>query len=172
MSNSATPWTVACQAPLSMGFSRQEHWSGLPCPPPGDLPNAGTEPTSLLSLVFAGGFFTTSATWEAPRSQGSQQNKLKIMPAGSGCSKRWIWLRSPCVWNWPLSQGKGFDYKCMFVGQIFQAVGSFLLLIYLVYPTRSRAKQVQERPGEDTPTLSSKEKTGKPACLPSALCTS
>ena len=41
-----TLWTVACQAPLSMGFSRQEHWSGLPCPPPGDLPNLGIEPTS------------------------------------------------------------------------------------------------------------------------------
>ena len=39
-----TPWTVACQAPLSMGFSRQEYWSGLPCPPPGDLPNPGIKP--------------------------------------------------------------------------------------------------------------------------------
>ena len=41
-----TPWTVAHQAPLSMGFSRQEHWSGFPCPPPGDLPNPGIEPAS------------------------------------------------------------------------------------------------------------------------------
>ena len=40
----ATPWTVARQAPLSMGFSRQEYWSGLPCPPPGDLPYPGIEP--------------------------------------------------------------------------------------------------------------------------------
>ena len=40
----ATPWTVACQAPLSMGFSRQEYWSGLPCPSPGDLPDPGIEP--------------------------------------------------------------------------------------------------------------------------------
>ena len=39
-----TPWTVACQGPLSMGFSRQGCWSGLPCPPPGDLPNPGTDP--------------------------------------------------------------------------------------------------------------------------------
>ena len=43
---SATPWTVARQAPLSMGFSRQEHWSGWPCPPPGELPNPGMEPRS------------------------------------------------------------------------------------------------------------------------------
>ena len=53
-----TPWTVACQAPLSMGFSKQEYWSGLPCPPPGDLPNPGTEPESLMSPALAGGFFT------------------------------------------------------------------------------------------------------------------
>ena len=47
MSNSlATPWTVAHQAPQSMGFPRQEYWSGLPFPPPGDLPNAGIEPVS------------------------------------------------------------------------------------------------------------------------------
>ena len=49
-----------------MEFSRQEYWSGLPCPPPGDLPDPGTEPVSLLSPALAGGFFTTSATWEAP----------------------------------------------------------------------------------------------------------
>ena len=55
-------WSVARQAPLSMGFSRQEYWSGLPCPPPGDLPHPGMEPTSP---ALAGGFFTTSATWEA-----------------------------------------------------------------------------------------------------------
>ena len=58
-------WTVACQAPLTMGFSRQEYWSGLPLSPPGDLPNPETEPTSLTSPVLAGSFFTTSATWEA-----------------------------------------------------------------------------------------------------------
>ena len=46
-----TPWTVAHQAPLSMGFSRQEHWSGLPFPPPGDLPDVGMEPTSPASQV-------------------------------------------------------------------------------------------------------------------------
>ena len=55
----ATPWTVAHQAPLSMEFSRQEHWSGLPCPPPGDLPNPGIEPVCLMSLALAGEFFTT-----------------------------------------------------------------------------------------------------------------
>ena len=61
-----TLWTIACQAPLSLGFSRQEHWSGLPCPPPGGLPNPGIKPTSLTSPALAVGFCTTGATWEAP----------------------------------------------------------------------------------------------------------
>jgi len=61
----ATLWTVACQAPLSMEFFREEYWSVLPCPPPGDLPNPGIEPVSLKSPALVGGFFTTSATWEA-----------------------------------------------------------------------------------------------------------
>ena len=55
----------AHQAPLSMGFFRQEYWSGLPCPLPGDLPNPGTEPVGLTSPALAGRFFTTSDTWEA-----------------------------------------------------------------------------------------------------------
>ena len=58
-------WTVARQLPLSKGFSRQEQWSGLPCPSPEDLPNPGIKPASLLSPALAGRFFTTSATWEA-----------------------------------------------------------------------------------------------------------
>ena len=62
---SVTPWPVARQAPLFMGFFRQEYWSGLPCQPPGDLSHLGTEPTSLTSSALAGGFFTNSATWEA-----------------------------------------------------------------------------------------------------------
>ena len=57
----ATPWTIALQAPLSMGFSRQEYWSVLPFPTPGDLPNPGIEPASLASPVLAGGFFNHCA---------------------------------------------------------------------------------------------------------------
>ena len=55
---------IACQAPLSMGFSRQEYRSGLPCLPPEDLPDPGIEPVSLVSPTLAGRFFTTSAIWE------------------------------------------------------------------------------------------------------------
>ena len=62
----ATPWTTACQAPLSMGFSRHEYWNGLPFPTSGDFSNPGKiKPTSLVSPVLAGGFFNTSASWEA-----------------------------------------------------------------------------------------------------------
>ncbi|CAI9155108.1 unnamed protein product [Rangifer tarandus platyrhynchus] len=60
-----TLWTVAHQTPLSMGFSRQEYWSGLPRPPPEDLPDPGIEPASLMSPALAGRFFTTSTAWEA-----------------------------------------------------------------------------------------------------------
>ena len=57
-----TPRTVARQAPLSMQFSRQGYWSGLPLPTPGDLPDPGIEPGSFASPALVGGFFATSAT--------------------------------------------------------------------------------------------------------------
>ena len=60
-----TLWTVACQAPLSLRFSRQEYWSGLPCAPPEELPDPGIEPVYLMLPALSGVFFTTSATWEA-----------------------------------------------------------------------------------------------------------
>ena len=55
----ATPWTVARRAPLSMGFPRQEYWSGLPFPSPGDLPDPGIEPASPVSPALGGRFFTS-----------------------------------------------------------------------------------------------------------------
>ena len=61
-----TPWTVAHQAPLSMGFPRQEHWSGSPSPPPGDLPGPGIEPASPGSPALAGRFFTTEPPGKPP----------------------------------------------------------------------------------------------------------
>ena len=65
----ATIWIVTCnplpQPRLSMGFSSQEYWSGLPCPLPGDLSNPEIKPVSIMSLALAGKFFTTTATWEA-----------------------------------------------------------------------------------------------------------
>ena len=77
MPDSATPWTGA---PLSMGFSRQEYWNGLPCLPPGNLPDPGIEPTSLMSPALANGFFTTNASYEAlsqhMRSEILQEHKI------------------------------------------------------------------------------------------------
>ena len=61
----ATLWTTACQDPLPMRFSRQEYWSGLLCPPPGDLPDPRIKPMSLTSLALADGLFSPSTTWEA-----------------------------------------------------------------------------------------------------------
>ena len=60
----ATPWTVDHQVPRSPGFSKQEYWSELPCPPPGDLLDPGTE-LHLMSPALAGGTFTSSTTWKA-----------------------------------------------------------------------------------------------------------
>ena len=79
----ATPWTVAHQAPLSMVFPRQEYWSGLPFPSPGDLPNPWIKPASLKSPALAGRFFTTRATWEGPKKHFCREKnkviqKLKI----------------------------------------------------------------------------------------------
>ena len=98
----ATPWTVALQTPLSLGFSRQEYCSGLPFPPPGDLPDPGMEPMSLASPALSDGVFTTSTTWEVPGSMlaecytyilSSQAEVLKIARAFlaaviTGCFKR------------------------------------------------------------------------------------
>ena len=64
VSDSPTPWTIACHAPLSMRFSKQEHWSGLPCLPPGDLPNPRMEPASPGSPALACGLFTTVPPWK------------------------------------------------------------------------------------------------------------
>ena len=66
----ATPWTIAHQVPLPLGFPKQEYWSGLPFPPPGNLPHPGIEPEALMSPTLAGRFFTTGTTWEG-RSRGN-----------------------------------------------------------------------------------------------------
>ena len=82
----ATLWTIAHQAPLSMRFSRQEHWSGLPCPPAGDPPYPGTESASLMSPAspaLASGFFTTGATWESSFRESSLSPESLIPPSWS-----------------------------------------------------------------------------------------
>ena len=74
--------TITSQDLLSMGFSRQEYWIGLPCPPPGDLSDLGIEPSSLVSYALAGRFFTTSNTREAllRHSSSSSSKSLQSCP--------------------------------------------------------------------------------------------
>ena len=116
---SVTPWTVARQAPLSMGFPRQEDWSGLPFPPPGHLPDPGIEPACLMSPVLAGGFFTTGATfigaetawcwpWERPPGAAMVEASLLSGTAvGSGpvlCLLSQSWGHRLLLESWPLRQ--------------------------------------------------------------------
>ena len=95
----ASPWTVTCQAPLSMGFSRQERWSGLLFPSSGDIPDPGMELMSLMSPALAGRFFTTSRTWEA---RGVPYCIQYFMKAGREGDDREGegWMASPTQWTW------------------------------------------------------------------------
>ena len=74
---SVTLWTVAHQVPLSMGLSRYEYWSGLPCPPPGDLPNPEIKPVSLTSPALTDGFLTTNAPGKPLCADAVLQNHSK-----------------------------------------------------------------------------------------------
>ena len=92
----ATPWTVAHQAPLSLGFSRQEYWSGLPFPLLGDLPNPGTKPVFLESPALAGRFFTTRAIWKGLTDYISHYNietlsaNQAMVQSFSGTKYHWV----------------------------------------------------------------------------------
>ena len=110
LSHFATPWTVACQAPLTMRFSRQEYWSGLPCPAPGDLSHSGTEPESHMSPELAGEFFTTSSTWVLVLSSNGERllKCTRIILGMMKMSCNWIvvmgWLpRGTVVKNLPVN---------------------------------------------------------------------
>ena len=109
VSDSATLWTIVCQASLSVGFSRQEYWSELPCAPPEDLFNPGIKPKSLKSPALADWFFTKSATWEAhiyayilEKSMAPHSSTLawkNPMDGGAwraavyGVAQSWVWLK-------------------------------------------------------------------------------
>ena len=97
---SVTPWTVAHHALVSMGSSRQEYCSGLPCLPPGDLPDPGIKSASLASPELASGFFTTSAPWEAHIVMRYWLHQIR-RPDFSLCYCWWCWL---VIWlRWGLS---------------------------------------------------------------------
>ena len=78
VSSSATPWTVACQAPGSTEFSRQEYWSGLPFPTPGDLPDQGIKPKSLASPALAGRIFITAPSAKPSEVYSSVQSLSRV----------------------------------------------------------------------------------------------
>ena len=80
----ATPWTMVHQASLSMGFSRQEYWSGLPFPPSRDLLDPGIKPLSPASPALAGKFFTTSAIWVAHNKEWQLQYSCLENPMDRG----------------------------------------------------------------------------------------
>ena len=138
----ATLWTVAHQAPLSMGFSRQEYWSGLPCPPPGDLPNPGIKP---MSPALAGGFFTTSATWEAlsPNSPVNSWRKTAVRDELPVSLKTFISLAQlivcanflSCKIIFPLHLKAWLQYFLMHVWLMKKTDTSWnLLLDHLLFP--------------------------------------
>ena len=92
-----TPWTVTHQTPLSMGFSRQEYWSGLPCPPPRGLPNLGIKPVSLRSPALAGVFFTSSTTWKALEMAYMSLCALGTQALASSCTVSSTGVPSTCA---------------------------------------------------------------------------
>ena len=101
VSDSATPWTIAPQAPLSMGFPRQENWSGLPFPSPGDLPHPGTEPESP---ALAGIFFTTETPGKPPKARGSQWGKCDPK---TGLTSWWVQTRP----GQSMGEGRLYNYS-------------------------------------------------------------
>ena len=78
VSNSLTLWTVVWQASMSMGFCRQEYWSRLPCPLPGDLPDPRIKPKSLTSPALAGGLFTTHSTWKPKGLESAHRSQTTL----------------------------------------------------------------------------------------------
>ena len=115
----ATLWTVAHQAPLSMGFSRQEYWSELPCSPPGDIPDLGIEPTSLMSPALVGRFFTTGAIWEALAFHRRRQwHPTPVLLPGKSQGRRSLLGCGP--WGhkeWDTSQRLHFHFSLSCIGE-------------------------------------------------------
>ena len=103
----ATPWTVACLAPLSMGFSRQEYWSGLRCPPPEDLPDPGIESTSPAFPALADRFFTTEPPGKSHKHEAAFLNLCVYLFWPVPCfycshpPGLWVVLKPGATWEGP-----------------------------------------------------------------------
>ena len=162
-----TPWTVALQAPLCMGFSREAYWSGLPFPPPGDLPDPGIKLMSLMSPAFAGGFFTANTTTQSSLlaypflevTLGSRRRRPCSVPLHEGQSP---WLRSQmqqvaCPAHNPAPPGPG--HKTLGKSFIFGCL-SFLICkmgrIVLQYIVTVLNETVHVKHSEQCPTYNHK----------------
>ena len=130
----AAPWTVACQAPLSLGFSRQEYWSGLPCPSPGDLPDSETKPTPLVSPALAVKFLLDSATcsmmmeivYFCPISYGNHYSHVPSEPFKCGWCN---WATNFAFLNWSTTDLQYCTcFRCI---ALWFSLGGFLLKIFL-----------------------------------------
>ena len=116
MSNSLWPRGLACQATLSMGFSKQEYWSGLSSPPPGDSPDSGIEPKSLVSPALVAGLFTNSAAEEMKQMPYYHHQKPNLNLNSWQGSWRWISQRCCwalyCSWTWLILHNRSVGQKC------------------------------------------------------------
>ena len=122
-----TPWAVDCQTPLSMEFSRQEYWNGWPFPSPGDLPNPGIKPVSLVSPALAGKFSTSWATGK-PRDQALVTLKY-VSTIWSNCFQifLWCWDISDMYQNCSLQNSKEEVFFLIAVPHFFEVSMSFLV---------------------------------------------
>ena len=108
----ATPWTVAHQAPLSMGFPRQEYWSVFLCPPPGDLPDPEIEPKYPTSPELTSGFLTTSATWGR-----RQWHPTPVLLPGKSHGQRSLVGYSPGSWRLDMTEWLHFHFSLSCSGE-------------------------------------------------------
>ena len=115
-----TPWTVGHQAPLALGFPRQEYWGGLPCPPLGDLPHPGTEPMSPAAPALADEFFTTGPLGGPPPCSHEYFLNSRVLQGGvAGRTIGWMdrqMDRNPCI------------FMGIFCNKMLEAVKSWLNL--------------------------------------------
>ena len=156
VSDFAALWTVAHQAPLSTGFSRREYWSRLPFSPPGDPPDPGIEPVSLVSPALAGGFFTTNATWETHATPPPSENESlqpqphPFYPGGHLLPLRVGFLLFICSCSWFHCRNLHLVllllflvFSCLFLGKFsifcswFSSLGTDFTGVSLYYPNDS-----------------------------------
>ena len=147
-----TLWTVAVQAPLSKAFPRQEHWNGLPFPPPGDLPDPGMEPESPASPALAGGFSTTELPGKPERLNRNAINMrfprwCLCTEPGCQCRRQEMWVRgmnSIPGWGRALGEGHGnpLQYSCL---EKPMDKGACWATVHRVAQSRTRLRRQQAR---------------------------